>query len=116
MRISTTLSFLLLSLAALGGCATKDYGRMEPVASDAAPTTCAAVDAQLADTQKFRTEVAHKSEFSGADVWAFLIDFGIGNAMEKSAALKSADEREQQLKAKQAQLGCAGGVQHAEAN
>lgn len=99
------LSLVMLS-AAMGGCATKNYGRMEPLAADAAPADCAALEAQLAEAQQFRGAVAQRSEFSGADVVAFLLDFGIGNAMAKDAALKSADERETRLKGKQREMGC----------
>lgn len=95
-------SFLLLSFF-LSGCATKHYGRL---ADDATPSDCAAIAAQLAEIGQFRKAVARESEFSGADVVAFLLDFGIGNAMAKSEALKSADEREAQLKGKQQAMGC----------
>jgi hypothetical protein len=89
---------------------------MEPLAADAVPADCAALDAQVAEAEKFRAQVAHTSEFSGADVLAFLIDFGIGNAIEKSAALKSADEREEKLKERQAKLGCTKGLQRVRTN
>lgn len=114
MAPSRTLSTLLLSFALLSGCATKDYGKLDTLAADAAPADCAALSAQLAETQQFRKAVAQKSEFSGADVVAFLLDFGIGNAMAKSEALKSADEREARLKESQAKLGCPAGLEYAE--
>ena len=99
-------SLLLSSFVAVSGCATKHYGRMGALADDAVPSDCTVLKARLAETDEFRKAVARESEFSGADVVAFLLDFGIGNAMAKDAALKSADERETRLKEKQREMGC----------
>jgi hypothetical protein len=41
--------------------------------------------------------VDKESEFSGRDVLAFLGDFGVGNHLEKSAALESAKLQLEQL-------------------
>ncbi len=41
-----------------------------------------------------------------ADVLAFLIDFGIGNALEKNAAIQSADDRIAHLKEMREKEGC----------
>ncbi|HWI13812.1 MAG TPA: hypothetical protein VNT02_06135 [Burkholderiales bacterium] len=106
MPESRTMSLLLMSFIMLSGCATKNYGHLEPIAAETVAADCAALDAQLAETGKFRAQVQQASEFSGADVLAFLIDFGIGNAIQKSAALRSADEREQTVREQQAKLGC----------
>lgn len=106
MARSRTMSFVLLSCAVAAGCATKDYGRMEPLAADAVPRDCVSLEAQLFETARFREQVERTSAFGGADVLAFLIDFGIGNAMAKSSALKSAEERETRLKDGQRKLGC----------
>ena len=55
--------------------------------------TCREIDLDLARTRGFVEHVNKESEFSGKDVLAFLGDFGIGNNMEKSAALESASTR-----------------------
>ncbi len=59
--------------------------------------TCREVDLELAKTRGFVDQVNKESEFSGRDVLAFLGDFGIGNSLEKSAALESANKRIEQL-------------------
>lgn len=94
----------LVAMALASGCATKDYGRMD---ATHAATTCAEIEEKLAEVNRFRTGIAEQSAFGAADVLALLIDFGIGNAMAKSAALRSADERAEQLRAQQRTLGCA---------
>lgn len=42
--------------------------------------------------------VNKESEFSGRDLLAILGDFGIGNNLEKTAALESANKRIEQLR------------------
>lgn len=59
--------------------------------------TCREIDLEIAKTQGFVDHVKTESEFSGRDVLAILGDFGIGNAMEKTSALKSATDRIKQL-------------------
>ena len=55
--------------------------------------TCREINLEIARTQGFKNKVEDESAFSGKDVLAFLGDFGIGNQMEKSAALDSANNR-----------------------
>lgn len=95
--------FAALALALAGGCATKNYGRIEAGAADG---SCADVAAGLADVTQFRAEVARRSAFGPEDVLALLIDFGIGNLIAKQAALKSADARAAELEARQRELAC----------
>jgi hypothetical protein len=114
--ISKMMSVLLLSFAALAGCATKDYGQLPPLQAAAAPADCAQVTEQLVRTQHFREHVEQQSKFSGADVLAFLLDFGIGNAIAKDTALKSAELRAEELRKKENELNCsAEGSKHANA-
>jgi hypothetical protein len=97
----------LVAVLSLQGCATKTYGRMDPVdVSEKTALDCRNIDDQIAKAQAFIDDVNQKSEFSGADVVAFLIDFGIGNAIEKSAAIKSADERISRLETMRKNEGC----------
>lgn len=51
-----------------------------------------------AKVRGFMDHVNKESEFSGRDVLAILGDFGIGNNMEKSAAIESANKRLEQLR------------------
>ena len=55
--------------------------------------SCREVDLDLAKTRGFIDQVNKESEFSGKDVLAILGDFGIGNNMERTAALESANGR-----------------------
>lgn len=106
MRISTTLSLLLLSLTALGGCATKDYGALAPLNPATELSDCNEVQARIAEAEHFRDEVERRSAFTGADVVAFLLDFGIGNAMAKETAMKSAELRMNELRTRSESLHC----------
>jgi hypothetical protein len=85
---------LVVVLTSIQGCATKTYGRQGSLSTFEKDTmTCREIDLDLARTRGFVEHVNKESEFSGKDVLAFLGDFGIGNNMEKSAALESASTR-----------------------
>lgn len=58
---------------------------------------CREIELDAARTHGFIQRVRTESEFSGKDVLAILGDFGIGNAMERSAAMESATARLAQL-------------------
>ncbi|HSQ04339.1 MAG TPA: hypothetical protein VLN59_09910 [Burkholderiales bacterium] len=97
----------VVALLSVQGCATKTYGRLEPVEMSQQSThDCREIDEQIVKAQAFINDVNRKSEFSGADVLAILIDFGIGNAIEKNAAIKSADDRIARLKDLRKSEGC----------
>ena len=88
------LTASIAALFVLHGCATKTYGRQGTLTSYEKDTmTCREIDLDIAKTRGFIDLVNKEGEFSGKDVLAILGDFGIGNAMEKSAALKSANAR-----------------------
>jgi len=90
--ISLTLS--VAALVAIQGCATKTYGRQGSLTDyEKESMSCREIDLDLAKTRGFIDHVNKESEFSGKDVLAFLGDFGIGNSMEKNAALESANAR-----------------------
>ena len=89
----------VLVISAIQGCATKTYGRQGSLTSYEKDTmTCREIDLDLAKTRGFIDQVNKESEFSGRDVLAILGDFGIGNNLEKSAALESANKRIAQLR------------------
>lgn len=89
---------IVLVLSAVQGCATKNYGRQGALtAYERESMTCREVELDLAKTSGFVDHVNKESEFSGLDVLAILGDFGIGNSLEKSAALESATKRIGQL-------------------
>ena len=88
------LTASILVLTAIQGCATKTYGRQSTLTSfEKDSLTCREIDLDIAKTRGFVDHVNKESEFSGKDVLAILGDFGIGNNMEKTAALASANAR-----------------------
>ena len=93
----TRILFLFASFAvlcALQGCATKTYGRQGSLTNyERDSMNCREIDLDLAKTRGFIDHVNEESKFSGKDVLAILGDFGIGNNMEKSAAIESANAR-----------------------
>ena len=96
-----------ITLLATSACATKTYGRQGEVSSFEQQTmTCREIQLELAKTRSFVDHVNKESEFSGRDVLAFLGDFGIGNSLEKSASLESANRRIEQLNNLSAARGC----------
>ena len=104
------VSALLLIVAATliaGGCATKRYGRMQTVSGvEERGYTCEDIEIELAKVAEFRKQIAEGSEVNIASIGGFLGDFGIGNAMEKNAAEKTAAMRETELLALKANKGC----------
>lgn len=98
MKTKTLLAATAIALLSIQGCATKTYGRQGGLTSHEKETlTCREIDLETARVRGWIDHVNKESEFSGRDVLAFLGDFGIGNTLEKSAALESANARLQQL-------------------
>jgi hypothetical protein len=105
------LALLILCLAAVG-CATKRYGRLQPVTGEETHSySCEEIRVELSKIDAFELQVAQGAEFSALSVASFLGDFGIGNVIEKDAALKTAKERRVQLNSLAAEKGCLGGAQ-----
>lgn len=94
--------FLIVVLLVAGisfssGCATKRFGRQtELSAVEQRELTCREIDIEIAKTHAFIDQV-NKDGFDGRDMLGILGDFGIGNSMERSDALKSAERRLSQL-------------------
>lgn len=104
---SRVLISIVCVIALSSGCATKRYGRLQPVTgSEAAHNTCEAIKVELSKVDAFELQVAKGSEFSALSVLSFLGDFGIGNIIEKDAALTTAKERRMQLTDLAASKGC----------
>jgi len=96
--MKTVIAATMLAAAALTGCATKTYGRVGPLtAFEKDSLTCREIALDTARTNGFIERVTTESRFSGKDVMAFLGDFGIGNSMERRAAMESAVTRQKQL-------------------
>ena len=99
MRIKSITLGLLITMSFLQGCATKNYGRQGTLTDfEKNSLTCREMDLEIAKARGFIDHVNKESEFSGRDVLAILGDFGIGNSMERSAALESANMRIEELR------------------
>ena len=101
---------VLVALAMTSGCATKRYGRMQELSGiEKDAYTCREIELELAKVAEFRRQIAEGSEINLASVGGFLGDFGIGNAIEKGAAERTAAERETALLDLKASKGCGQG-------
>jgi hypothetical protein len=98
----------VLTIVALQGCATKHYGRQGTLSAYEKDTmTCREINLEMAKVRGFIDHVNKESEFSGKDVLAILGDFGIGNSMEKSGAIESANNRLDALRKLKSNKACA---------
>jgi hypothetical protein len=69
---------------ALSGCATKRYGRLQPLTgAERVAYTCRDIDIEIAKVSAFQTQVAEGAQFNMASVLGILGDYGIGNSMER---------------------------------
>ncbi|MBX3323701.1 MAG: hypothetical protein KF757_11985 [Phycisphaeraceae bacterium] len=82
----------------IGGCSTKNHGRMTFLSeAEKRELTCREINLELAKVDAFLDQISENAKIDGRSVLGFLGDFGIGNAMERNAAEKSARERREQL-------------------
>lgn len=97
----------LAAVAAIAGCSTKNYGRQPELTSfERSTMTCREIDLEEAKVHGFLSHVRQEAEFDGRSVLSFLGDFGIGNLMERDAAVDSANKRLAQLSAAKSRQGC----------
>ncbi|ESQ74283.1 hypothetical protein ABAC402_15055 [Asticcacaulis sp. AC402] len=91
----------------VAGCATKRYGRMQSlVPAEAAALDCKQIGIEIAKVEGFELQVEQGAEIDWKSVAGFLGDYGIGNTLEKNAAIKSAAERKAQLRKLQIDKNC----------
>lgn len=110
MRTFLNIALVVGIALALGACATKRYDRAQRVTgTERAYYTCKDIEIELSKIAEMRRQIAEGSEINAASVGAFLADFGIGNAMEKSEAEKTIAQRETDLLALRAEKNCIGG-------
>lgn len=84
----------VLVASSVAGCATKRYGRLTEVSGvESNFYTCREIQLEKAKVEAFRLQVAQGAQIDWRSVAGFLGDYGIGNAMEKSDAERSATTR-----------------------
>ena len=102
-----TRIFVVLCVVLLSACATKRYGRMEPVSPvEKTAYTCRDIDIEISKIETFQDEMHQKSKVDAKSALGFLGDLGIGNRMEKHEAKKSAKERLAELELLHARKSC----------
>lgn len=102
------LILLAAAMFTIGGCATKHYGRLQPLSgAERAGLTCREIAIELSRVEAFEDNIRRQSHINGRSALAFVNDLGIGNAMERGDAERSAAERRQQLREIEAERGCA---------
>lgn len=100
---------MIIPTILLAGCATKRYGRLQPLTgAERVAYSCRDVDLEIAKVQAFQQQVVEGAQFNMASVLGILGDYGIGNNMERSAAEASAARRLGQLNDLKAEKGCTG--------
>jgi hypothetical protein len=106
MRIALAVA-LVPALLITTGCATKRYGRLQPLTgAERAAYTCRDIDIEIAKVEAFKAQVAEGARFNVASVLGILGDYGIGNSMERKEADASAARRLAQLNDIKAEKGC----------
>jgi hypothetical protein len=100
---------LLPALLLTSACATKRYGRLQPLTgAERVAYDCRDVDLEIAKVQAFQQQVVEGAQFNVASVLGILGDYGIGNSMERGSAEASAARRLGQLNDLKAEKGCSG--------
>lgn len=107
MKRAPFLAAAALVLTSVQGCATKTYERQDAAAAkDLAVMACYELDLELAKERDFIAYVNKDSKFDAMDALAIVGDLGIGNVMERNAALEGAGKRIEQLQSLRAGKGC----------
>ena len=102
-------SAAVIAALLLTGCATKRYGRLQPLTgAERVAYTCRDIDLEIAKVGAFQQQVIEGAQFNVASVLGILGDYGIGNSMERGSAEASAARRLGQLTDLKAERGCSG--------
>ena len=99
---------LLVAGLALSACATKRYGRMQPLSNaEKENYTCREIAIEISKVEAFQKQVTDGTKTNTKSIAGVIGDFGIGNTQEKHAARKTADARLAELNALSAGKSCA---------
>ena len=107
MKSTLQLAVVITCAIAVSGCATKRYGRLQNL-TDAEKSVyeCKDINLELAKIAEFRRSMADEAKTDARSVGAFLVDFGIGNKLEKDDAERSVNAREADLLSLKATKNC----------
>jgi hypothetical protein len=98
---------LLVAGLALSACATKRYGRMQPLSDmEKKSYTCREIAIEISKVETFQKQVTDGTKTNTKSIAGVIGDFGIGNTQEKHAARKTANERLKELQALSAGKKC----------
>lgn len=109
MKKTILTTLLLVSIASIfTACSTKRYGRLQNVTEiESEYLTCKAIDVEIDKAQNFLKNANNKNnEIDKEYILGILGDFGIGNRMEYSEAIKSAKNRLVELEKLQTNKTC----------
>lgn len=107
MKSPSQLIIVLCCAVVVAGCATKRYGRLQGL-TDAEKSVyeCKDINLELAKIAEFRRSMAEEAKTDARSVGAFLMDFGIGNKLEKDDAERSVNAREADVLSLKASKNC----------
>jgi len=103
MPRAAALMLALCIVVTLDGCTTRRYGRQLPLSEESKRIMgCQDIDNEIERVRKYKEEV----DKDAPDPEALMMDFGIGNVVEKKAAFDAADRRIAQLEDLKKEKNC----------
>lgn len=99
---------LIIALATLlSACATKSYHIAAPLPEGKADQlSCRELSLELAEVDAVAVQIEEEAEIDARSVGAFLMDFGIGNAMAKDKAQEALAARRASITSAMAEKNC----------
>jgi hypothetical protein len=108
IMIKKFVIILLVSGLALSACATKRYGRMQPLSEvEKQNYTCREIAIEISKVEAFQKQVTDGTKTNTKSIAGVIGDLGIGNTQEKHAARRTANGRLKELQALSAGKNCA---------
>ncbi len=105
--LKPTFIVLTIGALALSACATKRYGRLQPLSSvEQSEYSCRDIAIEISKVEEFESQIEDGTKTNTKSVLGVLGDFGIGNTQEKKAARKTANARLAELEALKSGKNC----------
>ena len=106
--IKNSVIILLVGGLALSACATKRYGRMQPLSEvEKQNYTCREIAIEISKVESFQKQITDGTKTNTKSIAGVIGDLGIGNTQEKHAARRTANDRLKELQALNAGKNCA---------